>query len=172
MITVLRYGHRGLRDKRTSSHLGLVARAFGADLLVMTVDDEKVRSTLEDVVKNWGGAFHVEVKRNWRKFLRDFKGVRVHLTMYGLPLDDVIGEIRSQVKGKDLLIFVGAEKVPPEVYELCEWNVAVGNQPHSEIAALAVFLDRFFQGEELSRRFEGARMEIVPQERGKKINTY
>jgi tRNA (cytidine56-2'-O)-methyltransferase len=171
MITVLRYGHRRLRDKRTTSHLGLVARAFGADRLVMTMSDDSATDTIEDVVDNWGGDFRVTVEKNWMRFLRDFKGVRVHLTMYGLPLGEVIGKIREGVKGKDLLVFVGAEKVPSEVYETCEFNVAVGGQPHSEIAALAVFLDQFFQGKELTRPFEGARLEVEPQARGKKVNT-
>ena len=63
---------------------------------------------------------------------------------------------------------VGAEKVPAEVYQLADWNVAVGNQPHSEVAALAVFLDRLFQGEELGQQFEGG-LKIVPSSRGKEV---
>jgi tRNA (cytidine56-2'-O)-methyltransferase len=47
--------------------------------------------------------------------------------------------------------------------------VAIGNQPHSECASLAVFLDRFFEGKELTRSFENAKLKIVPQQRGKKI---
>jgi tRNA (cytidine56-2'-O)-methyltransferase len=69
---------------------------------------------------------------------------------------------------KDLLVAVGAEKVPAEMYQLADWNVAVGNQPHSEVAALAVFLDRLFQGEELGREFEGG-LKIVPSSRGKEV---
>ena len=48
-----------------------------------------------------------------------------------------------------LLVVVGAEKVPWDVYEQAEYNVGVTNQPHSEVASLAVFLDRLFEGEEL-----------------------
>jgi tRNA (cytidine56-2'-O)-methyltransferase len=68
-----------------------------------------------------------------------------------------------------LLVIVGGEKVPPEAYRLADWNVAVTNQPHSEVAALAVFLHEYFQGRELRKRFERARRRIVPQARGKKI---
>jgi len=68
-----------------------------------------------------------------------------------------------------LLVVVGAEKVPGELFELADFNVAVGNQPHSEVAALAVFLDRLFGGEELRREFPGARRRIVPSERGKRV---
>ncbi|NIS35916.1 MAG: tRNA (cytidine(56)-2'-O)-methyltransferase, partial [Actinobacteria bacterium] len=39
-----------------------------------------------------------------------------------------------------LLVVVGAAKVSFDVYEAADWNVAVTNQPHSEVAALAVFL--------------------------------
>jgi len=46
----------------------------------------------------------------------------------------------------------------------------VGNQPHSECSSLAVFLDRFFEGQELSKDFvDNAKMKIVPQIRGKKV---
>jgi len=167
MITVLRYGHRLGRDKRTTTHVALVARAFGAGRIVLTADDESVVSTVEKIVDDWGGDFRVAVEKNWRKFLRDFPGTKVHLTMYGLPLDDVIDKIP---RDGDLLVVVGAEKVPPEVYQACDFNVAVGSQPHSEVAALAVFLDRLFGGGELARRFEGARLEVEPQARGKKVN--
>jgi tRNA (cytidine56-2'-O)-methyltransferase len=65
-------------------------------------------------------------------------------------------------------VVVGAEKVPAEMYDLADWNVAVGNQPHSEVAALAVFLDRLFLGQELRLDFEGG-LKIVPSSRGKRV---
>ena len=64
---------------------------------------------------------------------------------------------------------VGAEKIPFEVYEHADFNVGVTNQPHSEIAALAVFLDRLFEGRELDREWEDADQVVVPQEAGKKV---
>ena len=85
--------------------------------------------------------------------------------MYGSNLPDVISEIRNC---ENILVVVGAEKVPAEMYDLADWNVAVGNQPHSEVAALAVFLDRLFQGRELCREFEGG-LKIVPNPRGKQV---
>jgi len=42
----------------------------------------------------------------------NFKGKKVHLTMYGMPVQDKIGEIRNE---KDLLVIVGSEKVPGEI---------------------------------------------------------
>jgi len=40
------------------------------------------------------------------------------------------------------------------------YNVAVTNQPHSEIAALSVFLDHLQRGQELKADFEG-KMKII-----------
>ena len=167
MITILRYGHRFERDKRTTTHVGLVARAFGADKLIIVGTDDAAKKTVEDISQRWGGDFSVELVADWRKALKEFKGIKVHLTMYGKPVDEVI----SEIKGKDVLIFIGAEKVPPEVYEFCDYNVAVGSQPHSEIAALAIFLDRFLGGEWAGKEFPGAKLKIVPQECGKKVES-
>ena len=47
-------------------------------------------------------------------------------------------------------------------------NISVGNQPHSEIAALAIFLDRFTEGKALYEDRNG-RMTVIPNERGKTV---
>ena len=91
-------------------------------------------------------------------------GTVVHLTMYGLPLTSVETAIRESGK---LLIVVGAEKVPGEVYGLADYNVSVTGQPHSEIAGLAVFLDHMFCGAELDRPFSGGKIRVVPCSAGK-----
>ncbi len=169
MIFVLRLGHRKDRDKRITTHVGLVARAFGADGIFISGEyDENVIKSLEDVVERWGGPFIVKYEKDWRKLLKEWKGIIVHLTMYGLPIDQVIDKIRKIGETKDILVVVGAEKVPRDVYELANYNVAIGNQPHSEVAALAIFLDRYFQGMELYKEFDG-RLKIIPQARGKKV---
>ena len=51
---------------------------------------------------------------------------------------------------------------------MADFNVSVGNQPHSEVAALAVFLDRISKGEWLGKKFNG-KMEIIPCNKGKKV---
>ena len=43
------------------------------------------------------------------------------------------------------------------------------NQPHSEIAGLAVFLDRVFDGAELEQPWANADRVVVPKETGKKV---
>lgn len=165
MITVLRLGHRPGRDRRVTTHVALVARAFGADAVLVAERDEKVEETVRDVVRRFGGDFRIQTGVPWKRVLGEFSGYRVHLTMYGLPIDDAMSEIP---RNQDLLVVVGAEKVPGEVYEMVDINVAVGNQPHSEVAALAIFLDRYFGGEELRKKFRG-RWRIIPQRRGKKV---
>lgn len=165
-VVVLRLGHRFARDKRLSTHVALTARAFGADKIVFDVQDSEVKESIDAVNESWGGGFEVEFVRNWKTFISKFRGVKVHLTMYGLNLNDVADGIREK-KG-DLLVIVGGQKVPSEVYNLVDFNVAVGNQPHSEVAALAVFLDRIQAGAELEKEFKGKKI-IVPQARGKKV---
>jgi tRNA (cytidine56-2'-O)-methyltransferase len=83
----------------------------------------------------------------------------------------VLGRIKGT--GKDVMLVVGSQKVPGEFYssEISDFNVAVGNQPHSECSALAIFLDRFFEGKELGKPFEKAKIEIVPKKRGNEIKT-
>lgn len=167
-VVVLRLGHRPERDKRITTHVGLVARAFGAEEIMLTGRDAHVEESLKDVAERWGGDFHIKADVSWKGEAVRWKesgGRIVHLTMYGSNLPDVIDEIR---KCDNILVAVGAEKVPAEMYELADWNVAVGNQPHSEVAALAVFLDRLFEGKELAGEFVGG-LKIVPSPKGKQV---
>lgn len=165
MIVVLRLGHRLERDKRATTHVGLVARALGADKLVVSTKDLIIKKTIDDVADRFGGDFEVETGVNWRRYLKAWKGTIVHLTMYGEHIDEVLERIP---KNEDTLIIVGAEKVPREVYTAADFNVAVGNQPHSEIAALAIFLDRFLEGRGLEKDFHG-KMKILPSTNGKEV---
>ena len=86
--------------------------------------------------------------------------------MYGVNLPGVTDELK---KCNRLMIVVGAEKVPPEIYQLADWNVAVGSQPHSEVAAVAITMDRIADGEPLEKEFSGAELTIIPAERGKQV---
>lgn len=170
-VYVLRLGHRPGRDKRVTTHVGLVARAFGANGFVLAdVCDEKVIESLRKVIDRWGGEMELLCGVPGERFVIDWRrhgGEVIHLTMYGLHVDDVISSIRESKRPK--LIVVGAEKVPAFFYEHADYNVAIGSQPHSEIAALAIFLDRLFEGRELRQEFPNAKIRIIPSKRGKKI---
>ncbi len=165
-VVVLRLGHRVMRDKRLTTHVALAARALGASGMVMTEEDKNVAESVGDVVERWGGDFSLDFVKDWKGYIKSWKGTVVHLTMYGLPVEEVIEEVRKQ-KG-DVLIVAGSEKVPREAYDLADYNVAVTNQPHSEVSALSIFLDRYFSGKELSLDFKGE-LEIIPSANSKKV---
>jgi len=164
MINVLRIGHRISRDKRITTHVCLVARAFGAEKIFIDTVDKKIEETIKSTSKRFGGNFEIETGVNAKKIIKNWKGTIVHLTMYGQRLES----INKIDKNKDLLIIVGAEKVPPQIYEFADFNLSVGNQPHSEVAALAIFLDRYTEGKWLKKKFDG-KIEILPSDKGKKV---
>lgn len=174
-IVVLRWGHRPNRDLRLTTHVALTARALGASGFILSdIEDAKIKETMRKVIENWGGTFRFEMGVSWKKVVNDWRvkgGAVVHLTVYGenIGASDVMSRIRSL--GKDVLVIVGSQKVPSEFFseEVSDFNVAIGNQPHSECASLAVFLDRFFEGKELLKSFDNAKMKIIPSCRGKKI---
>ena len=167
-VWVLRLGHRRIRDQRITSHCALVARTFGANGITYSGEkDENLEKSIKKVVEKWGGSFGIKYEKNWKKIIKNWKGKTIHLTMHGLPIQDVIKKIKESKK--DLMVIIGSQHVPGEVYHLSNWNIAVINQPHSEVAALAVFLDRFFEGKELKKHFQKAKIKITPQEKGKKI---
>lgn len=169
-VVVLRYGHRHVRDYRVSSHCGLVARAFGAKKIVIVGEEDlELKGSIDRVTENWGGDFEVEFSGNWEKEFEKYRKLGykiVHTTMYGLPLQDEVGKIRAAEK---VLLVLGSQKVEKAVYEQADYNISVTQQPHSEIAALAVFLHEYFEGGELGRGFKGAKKKIVPLERGKRV---
>ncbi len=174
-IVVLRWGHRPQRDARLTTHVVLTARALGASGVILTdVKDEKIKETVEKVVNNWGGRFFFEMGIPWEKTVKKWRengGVVVHLTAYGenIETSDVLERIKAS--GKAVLVIVGSQKVPREFFseKVSDFNVAIGNQPHSECSSLAVFLDRYFNGKELTKTFENAKIRIIPQKRGKKV---
>jgi tRNA (cytidine56-2'-O)-methyltransferase len=175
-VVILRWGHRPIRDARLTTHVALTSRALGASGIILSdVNDEKIKQTVQKVTRSWGGDFFFEMGTPWKKAAKDWRakgGIVVHLTVYGenVETSDVLDRIKAS--DKNVMIIVGSQKVPGAFYseDVSDFNVAIGNQPHSECASLAVFLDRFFQGKELARDFEGAKMKVMPQKRGKIIS--
>ncbi len=165
MIVVLRLGHRPSRDKRVTTHVALTARAFGAAEVWVSTKDSELEKTVNSVVSRFGGEFVIHTGVRWRDAMRSWKGKTVHLTMYGQRVDEVMESLRPV---SDLLVVVGAEKVPRDAFDLADWNVSVGNQPHSEIAALAVFMDRLTGGDNLYAETDG-RIKVIPDPRGKTV---
>ena len=168
-VVVLRLGHRPGRDNRMTTHVGLTARALGADRVIISGAASGSKETIEDITDRFGGPFDAELTEEPRAVLRAFPGTVVHRPMYGLPVQEVESEIKGEHGEGPVLIVVGAEKVPFDVYERADYNVGVTNQPHSEVAGLAVFLDRLFEGRELEREWADATHRVVPMATGKKV---
>ncbi len=164
-IWIMRIGHRPERDKRVTTHVALSSRALGAKGIYVDTPDPVLEENIRSVVDRFGGDYTIKTGVTWREALKDFKGKVVHLTMYGERVDVSLPRIP---KDEDIMIIVGAEKVPREVYDRADFNVSVGNQPHSEIAALAIFLDRFTEGKALYAD-RGGKLTVVPNERGKTV---
>lgn len=164
VVVVYRYGHRLQRDKRITTHVALVARAFGADGIVIDEKDIRIEENIKKINEKFGGNFFIKSGIEWKKYFKEWRGKIVHLTMYGERIDKVI----DKIKDENILIVVGAEKVPAEFYEIADYNVAIGNQPHSEVAALAIFLHFLTHGKWIEREFDGI-MKIIPCKKGKKV---
>ena len=168
MIEVLRLGHRPFRDKRISTHVCLTSRAFGASKVYYSGNkDEVMEKTILRIVKEFGGDFSVEYAENAEKLIimKKREGFCiVHLTVYGKGVLEKIKEIRKE---KNLLIVVGGAKVEPVFYELADFNLAITNQPHSEVAALAILLHLLNEGREFLHEFKDAKLVVKPDKKGK-----
>jgi tRNA (cytidine56-2'-O)-methyltransferase len=148
-----------------TTHVALVARAFGARSMLLQPPDPTLAERLESVGRRWGGNFRIRGVDDWKATVREFDGTVVHLTMYGEPFERVVPKLRGSAR---ILLVVGGAKVPAQLYQLAHHNVAVGSQPHSEVAAIAILLDRVL-GPPANRAGRGGRQRIVPQVRGKKV---
>lgn len=171
MITVLRLDHRLGRDTRITTHVCLTARAFGADKVILSGEHDKhIIESAQKVVENWGGDFQVEYQKSYRPVIKEHKekGFEIiHLTMYGKHVEDVVPTIRDN--NRDKLIIVGGSRVPTDVYEAADWNLSVTNQPHSEVAALAICLHYMMDGKELKTVYDDGKMQIVPNNEHKEV---
>jgi tRNA (cytidine56-2'-O)-methyltransferase len=169
VIEVVRIGQRLVRDDRVTTHVALVSRGFGAERIFMTEVNPEIKDTIEKINNTWGGNFEIEFIEKWKTIVKKKKdeGFKiVHLSMYGEDIDDVQENLRNE---ENIIIVVGAEKVPREIYELADYNVAVGSQPHSEISALAISLDRIQKGQQFKKEFSNAKRKIIPTKKGKNV---
>jgi len=151
-----------------TTHVCLVARALGASEAVVCGEAARgVLDSVELISKRWGGKFGIRYEPAWKKAVKRAPGeALVHLTMYGERVQDRMQDIRKEEK---VVVVVGAEKVPSELYSMADYNIAVTNQPHSEVAALAIFLDKYFEGRELDAEFKDAEIRVVPNAKGKRV---
>jgi len=170
MITVLRLGHRIGRDARTTTHCALVARAFGAKKIIYSGEkDSGLENSIKNIVVQWGGPFDIEYNNQWKKVIKEFIGIKIHLTAYGESVQNKINEIRKKTRKKNILLIVGGKKVLPEVYDFSNYNIAITSQPHSEVSSICLFLDYYFKRKELNKKFLNGKIKILPSKNHKKI---
>ena len=164
MIAVLRLGHRLPRDCRITTHVALTARALGAtEFYYAGQRDKSFVAAVEKVVEEFGGPFTITFSENPEALVkkkREEGYCILHLTMYGMPYEHVIQKIKGTI-----LIIVGSEKVPPEFYQLADYNLAVTSQPISEVSALGICLHALGK----QPFFAQAKKKVIPTERGKTL---
>lgn len=162
MIEVLRLSHRIPRDARLTTHVILVARAFGAEKVYYSGNkDKELENTIKKVVENFGGNFDIEYVKDPLSFVKGYNGLKIHLTMYGQDYKEKLKEIK---KNKNILLIVGSEKVPIEFYKESDFNISVGNTPHSEVAALSILIYEL-KNHQLPK-FKNQKLKIIPGQKG------
>ena len=174
---VLRLGYRKGRDPRITTHLALVSRALGATHFHLNGDeDPELFENVSSVNERFGGEMecsHIDSALGWLKKFSQHDagdgapGVAIHLTMYGEPYRQVLPQIR---RDRPVVLIAGGAKVPGDVFKLSHYNLAVGNQPHSEVAALALFMDAWFGDGGSPTHFDGAVLKIEPSPNGKIVH--
>jgi tRNA (cytidine56-2'-O)-methyltransferase len=73
-VSVLRIGHRFVRDDRITTHAALVSRAFGSNKIYMTEVDDSIKETIATVGRRWGKPdFNIEIIQDWKKLILEWK---------------------------------------------------------------------------------------------------
>jgi tRNA (cytidine56-2'-O)-methyltransferase len=163
--SVIRVLSVGREPYKTNAEMCLVARAFGASGITFSSRrDPRLSRFVQLNNSKWGGSFSVDFDSNYVKALDPESSYKkVYLTMYGMPLQDVIGTLRTY---KNLLLIVTDKEAVAPVYTRSDFNVSVTGQPHTSASAVAVFLHEFYSGRELAMHFGNARYKILPSEQG------
>ena len=170
-IGVLRLSHRIFRDQRITTHVALISRAFGCTSFFYTGDrDEKLTSSLEKVNKQFGGNFSGYYHEKAKECINSWNGIAIHLSMYGEPHNKILPIVKNCPE--DILLIVGGSKVPRKIFELADYNVAIGHQPHSEISAVAIFLTDFFTSTPLYNEFPHSKIKAKPGKKAYLSKTY
>lgn len=171
MIDILKLDHRPFRDKRITTHCALVSRAFGADNFYYSgIEDNEFKNNILEINKQWGRkSFKTEFILNPIDFVKKYKGIKIHLTMYGEQIIKKISVIKDLKKNNDFLIIIGGPKVESFFYENSTHNISVTNQPHSEVAALSLLM-YFLNPEYLEMiNFKDTKIKINPSANKKKV---
>jgi tRNA (cytidine56-2'-O)-methyltransferase len=149
----------------------LTARAFGADgVVIADTQAQGIVKKVDYLTKSWGGSFWVKDSLGASQIINKWKrlgGIVVNLSMYGEDIRNVLSELYNSYYGllKPILVIIGSSKVPGVIYASSDYNVSITHQPHSEIAALAIFLDRLGGGQ-WPQNWDGP-IKVMPSLKGK-----
>jgi tRNA (cytidine56-2'-O)-methyltransferase len=145
-------------------------------MIIAGEQDKSLKNSINKVSEAWGGHFQLEMVPydEWKPVIENWKheGRKIiHLTMYGENLSifeksKIFNELRKQPS--NVVVILGGEKVPGKVFQYSDWNIAITNQPHSEVSSLAIFLDHFLVNA-LETSFKNSKKQIIPSLKGKKI---
>ena len=69
VIEVVRIGQRVVRDDRVTTHVALVARAFGANTIFMTEVNREIKNTLKTITVNIGVDWDKETSRDFNSLI-------------------------------------------------------------------------------------------------------
>ena len=144
----------------------LTARALGASSVVLTSSSHEMNSKLKrfcnSVTNRWGGNFSVQFVSNWKSYISTKTNYKtVYLTRYGIPIQKQQYSIRSY---KNILLIISTDKERPELNKISDFNISITAQPHSSIASMAIFLNMYYAGRELSLNFSKAQYKVVPSQ--------
>ena len=130
-VTVLRLGNRIERDYRITTHCALVARAFGANEIIISGQiDKDIKATIQQINQNWGGNFEVRYIDKWKTYLRSQKDAGnfvILSTMYGVNIDELVADINTVSNKQNIIVVIGAGKLSPEVYDYCDLRLSKRN---------------------------------------------
>ena len=118
-------------------------------MIIFGDHDPSIVETLSGVSERFGGEFTSRFEKNPMGYLKNSEwvvpigcGTVVHLTMYGESHSETLPRIG---RDRPVAFVVGGAKVPGELFGIADYNISVGNQPHSEVAALAITLSEWFR---------------------------
>jgi len=152
-----------------TTHVGLTARALGADRVIFPDNAGQSAETVRDITDRFGGPFAVELRDDQKAIVRNFEGVVVHLTMYGERVKTWRETFASRSKGRR----------PPDRRRRREGAVGAVRarrlqRGRDEPAALRGRRARrvprpAVRGTELDREWEDADRRVMPEATGKTV---
>ncbi len=123
-------------------------------------------SSVRSLGNAWGGSFSVVQKVSPLRIISEWKkdgGRVINLSMYGEDMRAPMSELYHvyYTLAQPLLVVVGSSKVDGKVYQASDFNLAVTHYPHSEVAALAIFLEKLLGNRAWGRPTPGSRIKIL-----------